>query len=479
MFFFMALRNIYRHKKESLIITALIAVITFLFFIGNTFLLQADRSIHMAFAESLTGDIIIQKTTDPTMNLFGANAPVIDDFFEIPVLPAYDAIMDIISSEAGIAEITSQVSGRAFLDLLGVREAALLIGMDTETYFSFFPGIVLEEGGFLIPYEYGAMITMERVQRIEERSGIRPEIGMPLLFTSGGEFGFKIREVPLAGIFSYANPGQFMNEIILMDPQTVRVLNSIQVASSGIIDESSENLLWDSFDDLFGSAFMFQEDDTDIEFSPFLLENFLNEPVLSEETETGGDWNFILLRLENGISPGRFISALNRKLEPFGVNAVNWRIAAGNSAILLLLVQALFNAGVLFIGVVGVIAIVNIFLISVFRRFREIGTLRAIGASDSYIRSLIYSENITISFLAGIMGVLMGILFINWVNSLNLAVNNELIVSIINKPVLFMDFSFSVILVSIGLSLFLGSAGAVYPVETAVRLEPMAAVRQG
>ena len=480
MFIYLAIRNILRNIKDSAIVAVPIAIITFLFFMGNSAVEKADHSLRRAYIESLTGDVVLEKKGEFTMNLFGANTPVIDIFFTNPVLPAYDEIMEIVSSEDGVEGVTSQVSGRAYLDLLDVREQVLLCGVDTATYFTLFPGIVLEEGKFLQNDGYGAMITAERAERIERRTGRRPVIGVPLLFTSGGDIGFKIREVPLAGIFRYQNPGQFMNEIVIVDPQTVRVLNSIQVAGTIETAGTSINLLSVDLDDIFGEQFSTDSENDEIEFSVDLLQNFLSETnTHMGYAETGGDWNFIILRLKKGIHVDSFISSINKKIDSYGVTAVNWRIASGNSSILLRMVQFLINTGIFLVSVAGIIAMLNIILISVFRRVREIGTLRAIGASDAYIRSLVYCENLFIALIAGFIGVFGGFLLIRWVNDKDIFISNELLVSIVNGSTLRLEFLPNMAILSLSVAVLLGIAASVYPVETAVRIEPEAAVRRG
>ena len=479
MVFFLAFRNITRNKKNSAIIALLIAVITFLFFAGNSVTGRAGRSIRQAYIESLTGDVVIERAGDITLNLFGANTPVVDEFFTIPVLPAFDMVREIAAGSPGVAGITSQVSGRAVFDMLGVRERVLLSGVDAATYFSLFPGIILEEGRFLQAGEHGAMITLDRARRIEERAGQRLLMGTPLLLTSGGETGFRIREVPLVGIFSYQNPGQFMNEIVITDPQTVRALNAIQVASSADVGDDALSLLSADFDDLFGDAFAAADGNGGDGFSADSLQAFLSSGSAESGEETGGDWNFIILRLEGGKSAAAFISALNKKLAPFDVMAVNWRVASGVSAILMLLLQALYNAGLFLVTIAGIITVINILLIAVFRRTREIGTLRAIGASDSYIRSLILSENLIIALFAGLAGVSGGFLFFRWLNSLNFRINNELIRSVLGGAVLRIDFLPHLAALSFFMAVALALVASVYPVETAVRIEPMAAVRRG
>jgi ABC-type lipoprotein release transport system permease subunit len=485
MIWLLALRNIVRNKKNSLVILLLITVITFLFFVGNSLISRSEQSLKEAFADSLTGDVVIQKRGELTMNLFGANAPVIDEYFAIPVLPAYDVVMEILKAEPGVAEITSQVSGKAYLDVFGVREGVLIAGVEPESYFPLFPGIMLEEGRFLRSGEYGALITRERAERIAAVSGQKPVPGTPLLFTSGGEAGFKIREVPLTGIFSYKNPGQFMNEIIILDPQTARVLGSIQVASSeSPVSGEAADLLDVPLDDLFSGAFL---DDalsgTEEEGGWFSQAGGLvlgGHESREDQPLIGGDWNFIILRLGKGIRPAGIIDSLNRKLAPYGVLAVNWRIAAGNAAILMLLIQLLFNAGVFLVSVAGIIAAVNILLIAVFKRTREIGTLRAIGAQDSYIRFLILGENGIIACAAGGIGILGGYWFFKFLNALDLVISNSLLASLLGgAPVLRLGFFPATAGLSFILAVSLGLAASLYPVETAVRIDPIVAVRQG
>jgi len=482
MVFFLALRNITRNKKNNFIVALLLALITFLLFMGNSILEKVDKGLHEAYAESLTGDVVIEKTGDITMNLFGANTPVIDNYFSIPVLPAHDTLVELVSGIKGVAGMTSQVSGKAYMTIQNVNEPALLCGVDAKSYFSLFPGITLSEGRFLQTGEYGAMITLERAQRIEKSSGQRPYIGMPVLLTSGSTMGFKIREVPLVGIFSYINPGQFMNEIVIIDPQTVRVLNSIQVASFAgeQTENSSLGLLNANPDDIFSEDFFSGHETDSTAFSADSLQNYLRETRTEDRgKETGGDWNFIILRLDKGISADTFIASFNKKFESYGLTAVNWRIASGSSAILPLLVQILFNFGIFLVSVAGVIAAINIILISVFRRTREIGTLRAIGASDSYIRSLIFSENFGISLIAGFAGVSGGFLFMRWINHLKLHISNNLISSLLGGSVLTVDFIPQVAVISFVVAVLLGLAASVYPVEAAVRIQPIVAVRRG
>ncbi|MDR0383169.1 MAG: FtsX-like permease family protein [Spirochaetaceae bacterium] len=485
MIFLLALRNALRNKRNSVIVTLLVGAITALFFLGNSVFARSNRGLRQSYVENLTGDIIIEKKGDVTMNLFGANAPVIENYFTIPTLGAYDEITRELGRFPEIQAFTGQVSTACYIDALDYRSYTLLCGVDAASYFDMFPGIKLLEGRFLQAGEYGAMITRSRADQIEKASGRKLEIGTPVLLTSAGQTGFKIREVPLTGIFSYTARGQFLDEIMIADVQTARVLAAIQVATSDVEPSAEQIRLLDSgIDELFSEELFSEEPDADDRDRTALedaLERFFGEDngALGGEISAagGGDWNFIIIRLKQGASAVRVTAELNRTLRSYDAMALGWRFAAGGSAIMLLLLQALFNAGIALVWIAGVIAIINIMLIAVFRRSREIGTLRAIGASDGYIRLIILCENSIIGLLAGIAGVVAGSAVMRIVNGLRMTIDNELVAGLLGGDILAVDFSPAIALASIAAALALSAAASVYPIETAVRIQPVAAMR--
>jgi putative ABC transport system permease protein len=270
-----------------------------------------------------------------------------------------------------------------------------------------------------------------------------------------------------------------MSEIVITDPQTARILASIQVASSPVSDGDTVDFLDDPLEDLFGEGDFFGIDN-DNAMNPDSLAGYLGSFSDDEVvTLTGGDWNFIILRLKRGASAGRVIDSLNKKINSMGATAVNWRIAAGNSAVLLLLVQSLFNGGIFLISAAGIIAAVNSLLISVFKRTREIGTHRAIGAGDGYIRFLVLGVNMILAGLAGCLGVFLGGLFIKVINKAEMVISNELIASLLGGQTLNLAFLPTVAAVSFCVALSLGLVASIFPVETAVRINPVVAVTQG
>jgi len=111
---------------------------------------------------------------------------------------------------------------------------------------------------------------------------------------------------------------------------------------------------------------------------------------------------------------------------------------------------------------VGGIGIMNIMLVSVTERTREIGIKKAIGATNSSILLQFLMESIIITLIAGIVGILLGALIANFVGRM---VN----ISVLITP--------SVIMIAMGVSTGVGLFFGVYPAYKASKLDPVDALR--
>ena len=487
MILLMAIRNLIRNLRNTIIILILIMIIIALFFIGNSVITGSGRRLKDSYTGSFTGDVVIKALSETSISLFGSNTPAIGEFVSIPVLEHYDEIISILEQDERVELLSSQVSGIAVLDIYGRRYNVPLFGIDAVSYFPLFNEIEILEGSMLVPGQRGAMISKNRALQIEEETGKKPVPGTPLLFSTLGKSGFKIRELILAGIYSYENSTPVMDEIILTDPQTLRDLNSIMLASDSdfISSEATTDLLGDNIDLLFeiGNSSEQNVDHGNISLLDELTKQFSPEEIDSSDKIDsdwkGGSWNFILLKLKKGVSSKDLIKDLNIRFSSYSAEAGDWRQAAGKSALLVMLLMNAFNGGVFLVGIVGIIAVTNILLISVFRRTREIGTMRAIGASSSYIISLILIENILLSFTSGLLGIVSGTIIINALNKTYLPVSNQLLRNMLGQGYLHIQITADLILLSLALSVFLGIISSIYPVYRSLKIEPAAALRKG
>jgi putative ABC transport system permease protein len=116
---------------------------------------------------------------------------------------------------------------------------------------------------------------------------------------------------------------------------------------------------------------------------------------------------------------------------------------------------------------VGSIGIMNIMLVSVVERTREIGLRKAVGAKRRDILTQFLTESAVLGICGGIIGIALG-----W-----------LIIKIASIMATSAGFPFpammpgDVIALAVGVSLFVGLASGIYPAFRAARLDPIEALR--
>ena len=111
---------------------------------------------------------------------------------------------------------------------------------------------------------------------------------------------------------------------------------------------------------------------------------------------------------------------------------------------------------------VGGIGVMNIMMVSVTERTREIGTRKALGAPGSAIRMQFITESVILCMIGGVIGVALGI-------ALGAALSS--VVGMTAKP------SIASIVVAVGFSMAIGVFFGYYPANKAAKLNPNDALR--
>jgi putative ABC transport system permease protein len=113
--------------------------------------------------------------------------------------------------------------------------------------------------------------------------------------------------------------------------------------------------------------------------------------------------------------------------------------------------------------VVGGIVIMNIMLVAVTERTREIGLRKALGARRSDLTGQFLSEAVVLSTFGGVLGVAAGVSFALLVRAMT------------PLPATIQPWS---VLISLGVASAVGLFFGVYPATRAAQLDPIAALRQ-
>lgn len=125
--------------------------------------------------------------------------------------------------------------------------------------------------------------------------------------------------------------------------------------------------------------------------------------------------------------------------------------------------------------IVGGIGVMNIMLVSVVERTKEIGIRKALGAKNKVIESQFLVESVLICAIGGIIGILLGLL-----NGGIIAIVAKIIVQN-NEDLSFLSVNVSppilMIVISFVFSTLVGIVFGLYPARRAARLSPIDALR--
>lgn len=175
----------------------------------------------------------------------------------------------------------------------------------------------------------------------------------------------------------------------------------------------------------------------------------------------------VVLEVEEEIERrGYFAFSIGSALE--GINTV------------FLVIQAVLGGVGAIALLVAAIGIANTMIMSVLERTREIGLMKAVGATNRDVMSVFIAEAVAIGMLGGLLGVIFGafassvinILAVNFVNAQSAASGNTspAVESIIFIPLWLPLFA-------IAFAMLIGLAAGIYPALRAVQLNPVTALK--
>lgn len=477
-----ALRNLLEHKVKTAIVGTLIALTVIVMVAGNSILESITSGLEQSYSRNYTGDLIVHGLSEEDFSLVAMGSASED----IPQIPAYAELRAAVENLPQTVAVLPLISGSGTISV-GEESAGFtqLWGADFAEYKTMFPdSLAITEGGF--PEDQGAYILLSESVReeAEEEIGKKISVGDKITLGGFGTGGTRLREVEIAAIFHFTRGSEQLNRISIMDVNTLRSLKGMTVAAPGALasatpsvgDESEDELFGDS-QSLIGNQKAKTGQNDEVNYESILGDTssrFLYSALDSDA------WNFLLVRLSSSSDFPEAKKALDEVILATGSEAAvsDWQWGAGVVAKLATGIQWIFNIIIFVILIVAVIIIMNTLVISVTERIPEIGTIRAIGGSRTFVRKMIMWETLTISILSGLLGAFIGALIIAAVNAIGIGSTNMFFGILFGGATLHPVLSVQSVLWSLASTVFIGVISSLYPTIIALRISPVRAMQK-
>jgi len=188
-----------------------------------------------------------------------------------------------------------------------------------------------------------------------------------------------------------------------------------------------------------------------------------------ELTHTTGKYSSFTIVTKSGVDSDSFAAVTESFFKSYYRNNRFYQVKAMSFASMVTMMSTMMSSITKAIAVVagiallvGGIGVMNIMLVSITERTREIGTRKALGAPNSSIRMQFIVEAVVICIIGGIIGIILGV------------VGGILLAKALGTPAVPSVFS---IVLSLTFSMAIGVFFGYYPANKAAKMDPIEALR--
>ena len=186
--------------------------------------------------------------------------------------------------------------------------------------------------------------------------------------------------------------------------------------------------------------------------------------TLMVEANTNYDISFVTSRITFVLSHNHGITDPNKYDFNIETQADILSILGSITSVLTFFLAAVASISL----VVGGIGIMNIMLVAVTERTREIGLRKAVGATNRDILEQFLIESVLLCFFGGLLGIVLGLIVVSGI---------YLLVTSLSTLAWSFAFPVSAVVLSLVVSTLAGLAFGVYPARKAARKNPIDALR--
>ena len=201
---------------------------------------------------------------------------------------------------------------------------------------------------------------------------------------------------------------------------------------------------------------------------------YTNLDTLREIFGAGDRVTLIIARVEKGANIDQVRLRIERELEKRKGSKENFFVMTQKEIIERVgeayrIVQVVFGGLAAVSLIVGAIGIANTMIMNVTERTREIGVLKATGASNAQVMKIFLTDAALLGLVGGSIGVVLG-----WLISLGI---NAAAAHYLGEGVLTTAVTPELVVFALAFSLIVGVVAGLYPAYRALRLHPVEALR--
>ena len=212
------------------------------------------------------------------------------------------------------------------------------------------------------------------------------------------------------------------------------------------------------------------------------VEGILGSPELRNQLNMADTdaWHFTAVKLKDSRKTAQTIANLNKWFEEDGLlaHALPWDQEMSQFATAIKVTKVLMIAVLALLAVVVLVVIMNTLVVSIMERTAEIGMMRAIGAKQSFVRRLFYTESFLLSFIGAACGIVLAVIAGFIFNALGIRFSNDTVAALFGGYKLQTVVSFTAILSTLGAMIAAGVVANWYPVSLALKISPLEAINK-
>jgi ABC-type lipoprotein release transport system permease subunit len=375
----LSLKNATVKWWRSLTLGLLIFLISFVMVLFNSFSLSIKSMVENVIIRGITGHIQIRSEKSFEADMVGQNNSGYNMLENISS-PVVNSIKSVLQAHYPHVEYSELVRRSAFLKIGNKREQTMLIGMDPSNV-RYQEAFLLSSGRYLDPPgNHEILLTEEQAKYFNVGTGDTIHIRMKNRYGSSTYV-----EMDVVGIGTFTLLSLFSYKACYVDLRDLQELIRLQR------DEVTDIILFTPHKEEAGEL---------IREMAASFENAGIETIITEDEKmTGDDLKLkILPHLEEKKKEKIKISHYGEMGEVFR--------GVGES------IYVLLNILLVFLMIVASFLIVNLVYMMGIERYREIGTLRAIGFSKMILVKIFMTEILSIAFVFGLLGTLTSSIFV-------------------------------------------------------------------